>query len=71
MMKQAIDLRNPVVLRKTGIEALSKALTPVGMAYFLKQYETGEGDYTKERDELLKNFTTANIMAGLKQMMMS
>lgn len=67
MNNQAIDFRNPVILRKMGIEALSRALTPVGMAYFLKQYETGEGDYTKEREELLKNFTTADIMAALKQ----
>lgn len=67
MNNQAIDFRNPVILRKMGIEALSRALTPVGMAYFLKQYETGEGDYTKERKELLKDFTTADIMAALKQ----
>lgn len=65
MNNQAIDFRNPVMLRKLGIEALSKALTPVGMAYFLRQYETGEGDYTKEREELLKNFTTDDIITGL------
>lgn len=65
MNNQAIDFRNPVMLRKLGIEALSKALTPVGMAYFLRQYEMGEGDYTKEREELLKNFTTDDIITGL------
>lgn len=67
MNNQAIDFRNPVLLRKMGIEALSKALTPVGMAYFLKQYEIGEGDYTKERKELLKDYTTADIMKALKK----
>ncbi len=67
MNNQAIDFRNPVLLRKMGIEALSKALTPVGMAYFLKQYEIGEGDYTKEREELLKDYTTADIMKALKK----
>lgn len=67
MNNQAIDFRNPVLLRKIGIEALSKALTPVGMAYFLKQYEIGEGDYTKEREELLKDYTTADIMKALKK----
>ena len=67
MNNQAIDFRNPVVLRKMGIEALSKALSPVGMAYFLRQYETGEGDYTKEREELLNDLTTADIMAALQQ----
>ena len=67
MNNQAIDFRNPVLLRKMGIEALSKALTPVGMAYFLKQYVIGEGDYTKEREELLKDYTTADIMKALKK----
>lgn len=33
MNNQAINFRNPVLLRKIGIEALTKALTPVGMAY--------------------------------------
>ncbi len=67
MNNQTMNFRNPVILRKMGIEALSKALSPVGMAYFLKQYEKGEGDYTKEREELLKDFTTVDIMEALKQ----
>ena len=67
MGSQAIDFRNPVVLRAMGIKALSQALTPVGMAYFLRQYETGEGDYTQEREELLKDITTEDIMAALSK----
>ena len=67
MNNQAIDYRNPVLLRKMGIEALSKALSPVGMAYFLRQYETGEGNYTEEKEELLKKFTTADIIAGISK----
>jgi len=65
MNNPAIDYRNPVMLRKMGIEALSKALSPVGMAYFLRQYEIGEGDYTRERGEMLKDFTTESILAGI------
>ena len=67
MNNQAVDFRNPVVLRKTGIKALSEALSPVGMTYFLRQYETGEGDYTQERKELLKDITTEDIMAALSK----
>ena len=66
-MNQAIDYRNPVILRKMGVEALSKALSPVGMAYFLRQYEVGEGNYTQEREELLKDFTTESILAGISK----
>ena len=65
MNDPAIDYRNPVKLRKMGVEALTKALSPVGMAYFLWQYEIGEGDYTRERGEMLKDFTTESILAGI------
>jgi len=65
MNNPAIDYRNPVMLRKMGVEALSKALSPVDMAYFLRQYEIGEGDYTQERGEVLKDFTTESILAGI------
>ena len=47
----AIDYRNPNVIRKLGIDALTKELGPVGMAYFIQQYDRGEGDYTSEREK--------------------
>ncbi len=34
----------PVEIRKRGLEALAKALGPVGMALFLDQFGTGSGD---------------------------
>ncbi|MDR1165469.1 MAG: hypothetical protein LBO66_06280 [Deltaproteobacteria bacterium] len=30
------DYRNPSLLRKKGVEALTKALGPVGTAYFIR-----------------------------------
>ncbi len=42
-------------IRKTGIEALTEKLGMVGMIRFLQQSETGEGDYTKEREQILAN----------------
>ena len=68
MQNQAIDYRNPILLRKLGIAALSKALSPVGMAYFLRQYEVGEGNYTEEREELLRDFTMESLLAGIAEM---
>ncbi|MDR0294510.1 MAG: hypothetical protein LBH95_10225 [Oscillospiraceae bacterium] len=53
----AAEFRNPTLIRKLGIEALTKELGPVGMAYFIRQFDNGEGDYTAERDEHLKGFT--------------
>jgi hypothetical protein len=63
----APDLRNPVVIRKLGIEALTKELGAVGMAYFMRQFETGYGDYTAERDELLKSITSEEIIAEARK----
>jgi hypothetical protein len=53
--------RDPSLIRKMGIELLSRELGPVGMAYFLRQFEMGEGDYTRERIELLKDITLDDI----------
>ena len=44
-----------------GIESLAKDLGPVGMGYFLRQYDTGDGDYTKERKEYLNNISLEKI----------
>jgi len=46
------------IIRKVGIETLTKELGPVTTAYFIRQFDMGKGDYTKERDELLKDITT-------------
>jgi len=40
-------------IRETGIRALITHLGPVGMIRFLQQFETGRGDYTTEREQLL------------------
>ena len=40
-------------IRKEGIRALTKTLGPVDMARFIQSFETGSGDYTKERHEWL------------------
>lgn len=40
-------------VRKEGIQALTKSLGPVDMARFIQSFESGSGDYTKERHEWL------------------
>jgi len=51
-------------IRKEGIHALTKTLGPVDMARFIQSYETGSGDYTKERQEWLPDNLT-DVKAGL------
>ena len=57
MNNLAIDYNNPAALRKAGLDALTRELGPLGMALFMRQYEYGYGDYTAEREELLKDVT--------------
>jgi hypothetical protein len=40
-------------LRRRGIDALTRELGPVGMIRFLQQFETGAGDYSRDRDQWL------------------
>ncbi|MEA3351665.1 MAG: hypothetical protein U9Q82_13675 [Chloroflexota bacterium] len=41
-------------IRLIGLESLASDLGPVGMARFLQQFETGTGNYTRERVEWLR-----------------
>jgi hypothetical protein len=68
MSNTAIDYNNPVALRKAGLEALTKELGPLGMALFIRQYESGYGDYTAEREELLKNLVVDDVESELEAM---
>lgn len=61
------ELRNPSIIRKMGIKALTKELGAVGMAYFIRQFDQGEGDYTKERDSLLGDMTMRDIENQLQK----
>ena len=57
----------PAELRRVGIDALVKALGPVGMARFLQQFDPGHGDYTAERQAILGNPTVDDLMNELER----
>lgn len=63
-----IQTVDPIVVRKIGLEALSKALGPVGMVRFLQQFEAGTGDYTKERERWHKGLDVKAIVKEIKAM---
>lgn len=42
-------------IRIAGMEALARELGIVGMVRFLQQFETGHGDYSKDRHKWLDN----------------
>jgi len=62
--KQTMSLNQ---IREIGLEALTKALGPVGMVRFLQQFERGTGDYTKNREKWLKGITLQSILKEIKR----
>ena len=48
-------------VRRMGIEALTEKLGPIGMIEFMRQFDSGYGDYTKERHAWLDNMTIEEI----------
>ena len=58
---------NPGTLRKLGLKALADTLGPVAMVRFLQQFESGMGDYTKDRDLWLKGSGIKSIVKELKE----
>ena len=57
----------PWQIRQQGLVALTEALGAVGMIRFLQQFDTGSGDYSREREQLLKNLTLPEVIAQIKQ----
>ena len=57
----------PAELRRAGIEALARALGPVGMARFFQHFRLGRGNYTTERDRILGNPTVDELADELER----
>jgi hypothetical protein len=53
--------------RKKGLKALADTLGPVATVRFLQQFESGVGNYTKERDLWLKNKDVKSIVKEIKE----
>ncbi len=56
--------RDLSTIRKKGIEALTEKLGPVGIVEFIRLFDSGYGDYTKERHEWLDAENVADISSG-------
>ena len=50
----AVTVKDLEKIRQEGFKALRERLGIVGMIKFIQMYSDGEGDYTKERREKLK-----------------
>lgn len=52
---------NLTEIREEGFRVLIKGLGTVGTVNFLRQFEGGSGDYTKEREKFLGDITIDEI----------
>lgn len=62
-----VQINNLLEIRKKGLTALYNKLGPLGMIRFLQQYETGEGDYTRDRHSWLSQYTAKDILKDIKK----
>ena len=54
-------------IRKIGFDALNEKLGVDGTLRFMHMFNSGYGDYTKDRKRLLKSYTVAEIRNELKK----
>ncbi len=52
-------------IREHGLQVLIKELGPAGLIRFLQQYESGYGDYSVERHNLLKESTVDELVNNI------
>lgn len=60
------DTLNSAELRAAGYKALATVLGPLGMARFIRQFEQGRGDYTRERREWLRDTSVSAVVARIR-----
>lgn len=65
-MIDALDLRNVDALRKEGVNALTERLGPIGMVNFIRLFDNGNGDYSTERREIIKDISEIEFLEFLK-----
>ena len=54
-------------IRIAGMEALARELGIVGMVRFLQQFETGHGDYSKDRHNWLDDQDVKTIVKRIRE----
>ncbi|MFZ1753430.1 MAG: hypothetical protein WBO46_16350 [Caldilineaceae bacterium] len=54
-------------IRTAGLQAIANELGPVGLIRFLQIFETGKGDYSKERHEWVDKLSVEEIYQSIGQ----
>jgi len=64
----AVNFRDQRNVRRLGMAALVEKIGNVGAVYFIRQFGTGSGDYTKEREALHADLSFDEIIKGSMEM---
>jgi len=54
-------------IRQVGLEALTRELGPVGMVRFLQQFQSGSGDYSKDRHRWLGDEDLQTVVERIRR----
>lgn len=60
-------ITSPVELRRRGFETLVASLGWVNAVRFIQQYECGQHDYTRERDQLLPDWDAETLVRKVRE----
>lgn len=63
----AVTVRELEKIRREGLKALKEKLGIEGMIKFIQIYSDGKGNYTEEREELLKDITIEDFEKFLEK----
>ncbi len=54
-------------IRERGIKVLTKELGAAGMVQFMQQFQSGRGDYTKERRKILGTLSVDQVVGEIRR----
>ena len=66
-MNKGINIKDYSAVRNTGINALVKDLGITGAINFIRQFDMGYGDYTKERVQMDDDRSVVDIVNEIKK----
>jgi len=55
-------------IKREGFKALIEKLGVVGALLFIRQFDKGQGDYTEEREKILKDLTLKRIVKEIENL---
>lgn len=60
-------MQSPSMIRQEGYRVLTKEMGAVNAAIFIRQLESGSGNYTNERRAILEENSIDDIVARIKE----